>query len=144
MTYCHVARVLFHCRITPHFTTGVSPAEVLMDKQIRSQSIQALRIKYIEVKQETQKMYHGRHAKACAFNEGYPVFVWNTGHGSAWLSVTITKIRGPVLYTVNLNDGCIIRKHVDHIRFRAVTVNEPTDDMCDDFLPRCPFTINGD
>ena len=80
-------------------------------------------------------MYHDRHAKAHAFNEGDPVFVRNMGHRLAWLSGTITKIWGPVSYTIKLNDGCIIRKHVDHIRFRTVTVNEPTDDMLDDFLP---------
>jgi len=29
---CHVSCVLFHYRITPHSTTGVSPAELLMKR----------------------------------------------------------------------------------------------------------------
>ena len=33
---CHVARVLFHYRITPHSTTGMYPAELLMGRRIRS------------------------------------------------------------------------------------------------------------
>ena len=89
----------------------------------------------MEAKQKTQKLYHDRHAKACAFNEGDPVFVRNTGSGSTWLSGNITKIRGPVSYTVKLNDGRLMRKHVDQIRFRTATVNEPTEDTLDDCLP---------
>ena len=61
--------------------------------------------------------------------------VRNTGSGSAWLSGNITKIRGPVSYTVKLNDGRLMRKHVDQIRFRTATVNEPTDDTLDDCWP---------
>ena len=78
-------------------------------------------------------MYHDRHTKAGAFNKGDPVFVRNTGSGSAWLSGNINKIRGPVSYTVK--DGRMMRKHVDQIRFRTVTVNEPAEDTLDDFLP---------
>ena len=33
---CHLSRVLFQYRITPHSTTGVSPAELLMGRRIRS------------------------------------------------------------------------------------------------------------
>lgn len=28
-----------------------------------------------------------------------------------------------------------MRKHVDHIRFRTVTVDQPAEDTLDDFLP---------
>lgn len=85
---------LIHYRITPHSTTGVSPAKLLMGRRIHSQLdlVHPNLADEVEVKQETQKMYHDRHAKAHAFNEGDPVFVRNTGHGSAWLSGTITKL----------------------------------------------------
>ena len=32
-----LARFLYHYRITPHVTTGVSPAELLMGRKLRSQ-----------------------------------------------------------------------------------------------------------
>ena len=70
------------------------------------------------------------------------MFVRNTGSGSARLSGNITRIRGPVSYTVKLNDGRMMRKHVDQIRFRTVTVQEPTADTLDDFLP--PSSSNND
>ena len=105
-----MARVLFHYRITSHSTTGVSPAELLMGRRIcpHLDLVCPNLADQVEVKQETQKMYHDRHAKAHVFNEGDPVFARNTGRGSAWLSGTITKIRGPVSYTIKLNDGRII------------------------------------
>ena len=31
-----LARFLFHYRLTPHTTTGISPAELLMGRQLRS------------------------------------------------------------------------------------------------------------
>ena len=33
---CCLSRVLFHYRITPHSTTGVSPSELLFGRRIRS------------------------------------------------------------------------------------------------------------
>ena len=31
---CQISRVLFHNRITPHSTTGVSPAELLLAEEL--------------------------------------------------------------------------------------------------------------
>ena len=68
----------------PHSTTGVSPAKLLMGQWIRSHLdlVRPNLADQVEAKQETQKMYHDRHAKARAFNEGDPVFVRNIGSGS--------------------------------------------------------------
>ena len=65
---CPIARVLFHCRITLHSTTGISPSEMLMGRRIRSHSdlIRLNLVDQVEVKQDTQKKYHGRHSKAHA------------------------------------------------------------------------------
>ena len=98
----------------------------------------------VEVKQEMQKEYYDRHAKALAFNEGDPVFVRSTGSSSAWLSGNITRIRGPVSYTVKLNDGRMIRKNVDQIRFRTATVRKPDADTLDDFSPPSSSNYNND
>ena len=97
---------------------------------------------HVEVKQDTQKKYHDRHAKVHAFNEGDSVFVRNTGSGLAWLSGNNIKIRGLVSYTVKLNDGRMMRKHVDQIRFRTVTVQKPEADTLDDFLPPTSSNCN--
>ena len=133
----HIARVSFHYRITPHSTTGISPSELLMGRCIRSHLdlIRPNLADQVEVKLEKRKKYHDKYAKAHAFNVGDSVFVRNTGSASAWLSGSITRIRGPVSYTVKLNDGRMMRKHLDQVRFRTVTVQEQAADTLDDFLP---------
>ena len=72
------------------------------------------------------------------------MFVKNFGNGPAWLPVEIKDIRGPVLYTVMLNDGHLFKRHVDHIRVRTMTVPDPAvnppDSILDDCLP--PPTVS--
>ena len=87
------------------------------------------------MKQEAQKKYHVRHAKARTFELNDAVFVKNPSSGPSWLSGHITEIRGPVSYTVKLTDGRVVRKHINQIRGRTVTVQEPVDDGFGDFLP---------
>ena len=132
---CCVARVLFQHRITPHSTTGVSPSELLMGRQIRSHLdlVQPNLSNQVELKQEAQKQYHDRHAKSRVFELGNKVFVKNPSSGPPWLSGHIIQIRGPVSYTVKLSNGRIMRKHIDQIRKRTVTLYKPKDESFDDF-----------
>ena len=73
-----------------------------------------------------------------------PVFVKNPGAGSPWLSGHITQVHGPVSYTVTLSDGRQMRKHVDQIRARTVTINDSSEDRFDDFLPTPSSSLNND
>jgi len=73
-----------------------------------------------------------------------PVFVNNPGAGLPWLSGHITQVCGPVSYTVTLNDGHQMRKHVDQIRVRTVTINDSSEDRFDDFLPTPSSSLNND
>ena len=66
------------------------------------------------------------------FQIGDPVFVRNFTNDPTWLSGEIKEIRGPLSYTVSLFDGRLVKKHVDQIRYRTVTVPEARED---DFLP---------
>ena len=134
---CQLARLLFQYRITPHSTTGTSPAELLFNRQIRSHLSQAqpdLSI-HVESRQLAQKRYHDFHAKERLFQIGDAVFVKNFSSGPTWLSGIIKEVRGPVSYTVTLSDNRVVRKHVDQIRPRTVTTNETEHTTSADFLP---------
>ena len=134
---CRMARLLFQYRITPHSTTGVSPAELLLGRCIHSHlgQLRPDLSTRVESKQEAQKRNHDNQVHPRTFQMGDPVFVRNFGRGPTWLSGNIEEIRGPLSYSVSLTNGQIVRKHIDQIRGRTVTSPETTDGPSDDFLP---------
>ena len=60
-----IAQVLFTYRITPHTTTGVSPAELLLGRRLRTKLdlIRPNTAKRVEERQEAQKAKHDSKAK---------------------------------------------------------------------------------
>ena len=89
-------------------------------------------------RQEQQKHGHDQRAKERSFNPGDPVYVRNFGQGTTWMQGTIVQARGPVAYTVSLEDGRVVRRHLDHIRDREVSNRVPdnsTTPNWDDTLP---------
>ena len=112
--------VLFNYRLTPHSTTGRSPAEMLMGRKLRSRldllhpNLQSK----VHKKQERMKEIHDAHAMERQFKEGDKIYLKNFGHGPKWLSGVIQMVTGPVSYTVVTADGREHRRHVDHIRTR--------------------------
>lgn len=124
---CCLARVLFQYRITPHSTTGVSPAELLMGRQINSHLdlVQPNLSNQVELKQQMQKKYHDRQAKARTFEMGDAVFVKNPHSGPPCLSGCITELCIPVSYKIKLSDDHVMRKHINHLRTKTVSIRNP-------------------
>ena len=109
-------RFLFRYRMTPHASTGVSPAELLMGRRLRSHlSMIHPGVKEIGeatqelVQQERQKKWHDKRAKPRSFIIGDQVLILNFGRGPKWLPGKVTSIRGPVSVTVELADGRSVR-----------------------------------
>ena len=116
-----LARFLFWYTLTPHSTTGVSPAELLLGRIPRSQ-LDLLKPELstkVQLKQEAQKKNHDTHTKHREFQIGDQVFVKEFPSGKDWLDGTITEVKGPLTYNITLSDGRVVRRHVDHIRSRT-------------------------
>ena len=126
---CRLVRMLFHYRITPHSTTGVLPSELLLGRRIRSHLdfIQPDLSAHVESKQRSQKKHHDCHARECTFQIGDDVFVKNFGNGPNWIPGEIKEVRGPVSYGITVNDGRLLRRHIDHIRIRTVADSTITE-----------------
>ena len=59
-----------------------------------------------------------------------------------WLSGHITEEKtGPLSYKVSLDDGRIIRRHVDHIRHRSATREPAGVDNQFDLIPSQPTIV---
>ena len=133
-----IARFLFSYRITPHTTTGVSPAELLMGRRLRSQldlvrpNVRAR----VETKQQAQKKNHDKRTKQRELKVADHVYVRDFPGGKTWLPGSIVSCRGPLSFIVRLRDGRCIRRHIDHICLRTVemstsrsTLGDWTDDL---------------
>ena len=118
-----LAKFLFHYWNTPHSTTGMTPAELLLGRKLRSRLdlIKPDLTNQVVRKQNKQKAHHDQHARQRSFREGDSVYVKNhrdNGKG-AWLSGHISKVTGPVSYVVVV-EGQEMRCHQDHVRSRVV------------------------
>ncbi|XP_062400896.1 uncharacterized protein K02A2.6-like [Sardina pilchardus] len=91
-----VSRVLFSYRITPQSTTGLSPAEMLQGRKLRStlDLIHPDRRMRVERKQNIQKKHHDKQVAGRQFQEGDAVITRNFSHGPKWIPGFITKITG--------------------------------------------------
>ena len=67
------------------------------------------------------------------------MFVRNFSTGAKWLIGKVVRETGPVSYLIALNDGRLIRRHVDHIRKRLdLEIPEVSVD------PKIPLVSNSD
>ena len=63
--------------------------------------------------------------------------VRNFAQGLPWIP-GVEEVRGPVSYAVRLEDGRVVRRHVDHLRPRETRNESPanqSDTSLDDTLP---------
>ena len=115
-----VTRFLLNYRTTPHTTTGQTPAELLLGRQLRTR-LDLLKPNLgsqVRSQQERQKVTHDLHSKAREFTPGTEVYVQNFGSGSPWLAGMVLERWSPISYLVKLSDGRCFRRHVDHLRLR--------------------------
>ena len=129
-----LSKFLAQYRILPQGTTGVSPAELLLKRKLRTKLDLLLPSASATVNKslENQKFHHDLRAREREFCIGNSVYVQNFGKGPELLSGSITERRGPVSYNITLPDGRCLRRHVDHIRNRQcedAKLPEPVDNV---------------
>ena len=121
-----LCRVLAHYKITPHSTTGTSPAELLLKGRLCSRLDILLPDILSSVLQvhSRQKLHHDKLAKSRALSAGTSVFTVNFGPGPKWLSGVIKEITGPVSALMQIPDGHLLRRHFDQICVRNSSEEE--------------------
>ena len=58
------------------------------------------------------------------------------GSSPRWIPGVIVSSTGPVSYTIKLEDGRVVRRHIDHVRDRSTpesSASPPTSDPIEDF-----------
>ena len=100
-----IVRFLFSYCTTPQSTTGSTPAELLMKRNLRSHLdllVPDLSNRVFQA-QEQQKNIHDKKAQDHQFVVGDHVMARNYAEGPKWVRAQITKQSGPVSYKVTIN-----------------------------------------
>lgn len=133
-----LSKFLFKYRVTPQTTTGVSPAQLLMGRRLRTH-LDLLHPDSTSPKAVEKQLNAANTNKAPrVFKEGDKLFAKNFHGPDQWIPVTVSKVLGPLSYQVQTSSGLLLRRHVDHVRIRhndcldsESSSDGPTDDSDD-------------
>jgi hypothetical protein len=112
-----VFRFLFKYRTTPHSTTGIAPAEMLMSRKPGSR----LDVLHPDVRQRVQnqqkkqKELHDQHAVDRQLRPGDLVYSREFGKQQKWCPGVINTQTEPVSYTIQLEDDREVHRHQDQV-----------------------------
>ena len=133
-----LARFLFHYRTTPNSTTGVSPAELLMGRKLKTHldQLHPNLASTVQGRQYSQMMNHDKQTSERPFGPDDPVLIKNYHHGPTWIPGEVLT-GGPRNYKIKLASGVIVRRHVDQMLNRPADSpnNSSTNDDFEDFQP---------
>lgn len=113
-----LSRFLLSYRTTPHTTTGVPPAQLLMKRKLHTH----LDLMFLNVgdrvrnRQSQQKVAHDYHAQEREIQEGQVVYAKDFRSKKTWIPGRVVRKTGPVSTQVQLEGGTVIRRHQDHVR----------------------------
>ena len=114
-----LTQVLFSYRITPHSMTGISPAELLMGRKLQSRLdlLHPNLEQTVHKKQWQQKQfYKGNRNSMIDLYNGVRVYVRNYNRGRPWVAGVVQSKNRPPSYTIKLDDGRVVKQHLDQIR----------------------------
>ena len=95
-----VNRFLFHYRTTPHTTTGVTPAELLMGWRLRTHLdlIHPDLMTKVQRKQKRQAQDRNKRSQDCEVQPKVSIFVKDLPSRSSWIPGIVLDKRGPRSY----------------------------------------------
>ena len=138
-----LARFLFQYRITPHATTGETPAKLLMGRQLRSHL--SLLHPDLERKvanaQERQKRQYDKNAHERNFETGDPVLARNYSGQNRWIPGTVLERTGPVSARVQIGDT-VVRRHNDQLRQSIAAPQTPQNGNSTEVSDPDPATMD--
>lgn len=118
-----LARFLFRQHTLPHSSTGRSPAELLMNRRLKT-ALDRLHPDsqfHSSWKQEDKFLQEGK--KTRLFTVGENVYARNYLSGAKWTPGVVTAVTGPLSYRIETEDGRSWRRHVDQLRRRPATTS---------------------
>ncbi|XP_017875587.1 uncharacterized protein K02A2.6-like [Ceratina calcarata] len=120
--------ILLQYRITPHTVTGVSPAQLMFKRDIRSK-LDLMKPCLRKVKESS----FNENKKIREFKLNQRVEARNYGGNELWLFGRVTERTGRLHYKITLDDGRIWLRHANQIRSIGDDVPTSTSNNDDDY-----------
>ena len=114
-----LANFLLSYRTTPHATTGKSPSQLFLKRDIRTRFdlLKPDCERHVLEKQSQQKESHDKaHYRDRKWFIGQRVMARNVRPGPNWIPATIVEVQGPVTYLVETEDGQVWKCHLDQLK----------------------------
>ena len=128
-----LSKFLFNYHLTPQSTTGLSPAELLCGRKLKTR-LDLLKPNLgnrMRLKIADQGRYQNTHSKHRSFQSGDLVYDKGFGGYDSWIPGVILCQTGSVSYKVQLEEREMIwRWHVDHLIKRFLPNAERVDHPC--------------
>ena len=122
-----VPNFLLTYRTTPHATTGKSPSQLLLKRDIKT-SFDLLKPDCKLEKQSQQKSSHDRRHARSQWFVGQRVMARNLRPGPDWVPATILEVKGPVTYLVETDDKQVWKRHLDQFKQKSQSTEFENDD----------------
>lgn len=115
-------------RITPHATTGETPAKLLIGRNLRTR-LDLLKPDIsdrVNLKQDNMKLSRHTGSSVRIFTIGQPVMVRDYRGQTPWIHATVIASLGPLTYQVKTEEGGVWRRHIDQMRRTSENMRERT------------------
>ena len=112
-----IQNFLLSYRSTPHATTGLSPAKLFLQRELRTRLslVRPDLTSHGTRQQNKMKLHHDKHAKFREIAVGDTVLACDHLSSQKWQSGTVRQHTSPHSYRVQLDDGRVWRRHVDDV-----------------------------
>ena len=97
-----LSEFLFSYRSTLHATTNTSPGELFLQRKLRTHL-------------DLLKTNHDKRSKLWSLTVGSSVMVRDFHHHNKWIPGTIVEQLRPLTYHVDVGEGKILKRHIDHL-----------------------------
>lgn len=116
--HTRLSRFLLTYNSTPQSTTGVTPAELLMKRTLRTRLSLVLPDVGAKVVIQQGKEVDSRRGRIISFNIGDSVYCRNYAGFPYWIPGVLEERLGPLTFTARLSDGRVWKRHADQLNTR--------------------------
>lgn len=122
-----IPNLLLGLRTTPSTTTGKTPAELLMNRRLRT-LLDTIHPENLQHRKTENQIQNNSTQNTRQTNVGQKVMYRNYSNaGARWLPGSVINKSGPASYRIETEDGTVINRHIDQLIKSAPAESRPEE-----------------